>query len=338
MTNQIDFEQKLDEGIDSIRNVNITEQFDLVVDPLRDIQKTVGNITIDSLDYFNDATTTSLSGCMFDDEYTQGNILEPWSANSKKNETAWKISKTGQYGNYKRINGENSTEYITRIYSIAGTCSENATSCCLNDVCSENEGDSCNKGDDCTYPRGCLDLSKGIVKGYSGYLQAFDIEKRMTADLGVECPTKLSDSSSLTCPTKEFVDLGNNKTLVGFVEAYGSNITNTANSLLSIATTSVGDSMEQVQEFLCNMNVSFVEGRYNQVRDEVCGTMLGGFAQINFSLFVLAIILEINAVLANILAIRLRGISKREAMELEQGNIAMRASMETHVSKDNPYV
>ena len=160
----------------------------------------------------------------------------------------------------------------------------------------------------------------------------------MTADLGVECPTKLSDSSSLTCPTKEFVDLGNNKTLVGFVEAYGSNITNTADSLLSIATTSVGDSMEQVQEFLCNMNVSFVEGRYNQVRDEVCGTMLGGFAQINFSLFVLAIILEINAVLANMLAIRLRGISKREAIELEEGNMALRASMETHVSKDNPYV
>lgn len=198
----------------------------------------------------------------------------------------------------------------------------------MDNECNREKDEACNKGDDCIYPKGCLDLSKGIVQGYSAYLQAFDVEKRMTADLGVECPTKLSDSSAITCPTQEFVDLGNDKTLVGFVEAYGSNITSTANSLVNIATTSVGDSMDQVQDFLCNMNVSFVEGRYNQVRSSVCGTMLGGFAQINFSLLMLAILLEINAVLANVLSTRLRGISKREAMELEEGNLAMSASLE----------
>ena len=116
--------------------------------------------------------------------------------------------------------------------------------------------------------------------------------------------------------------------------SYGKNITNTAESLVNIATTSVGEAMTQVQNFLCNMNVSFVAGRYSQVRDEVCGTMLGGFAQINFSLWILAIFLEMNAILINTLATRLRGISKREAMELDEGVDSFRRKNERSFTKD----
>ncbi len=116
--------------------------------------------------------------------------------------------------------------------------------------------------------------------------------------------------------------------------AYGRNITNTAESLVNIATTSVGEAMTQVQNFLCNMNVSFVAGRYSQVRDEICGTMLGGFAQINFSLWILAIFLETNAILINILSTRLRGISRREAMELDEGVNSLRRRTERSSIKD----
>ena len=61
------------------------------------------------------------------------------------------------------------------------------------------------------------------------------------------------------------------------------------------------------------MNISFVADGYNQDRDEVCETMLGGFSQINWGLWALGFFLELIALLANVLATRLRGYSKKEA-------------------------
>jgi hypothetical protein len=318
--------------------VNITEQFSTVLDPLEDIQASVGSISSTALDYLNIATQMSFPGCMFGDKYSEDNILQPWLANDSKGNTTWKISQTGEYGNYARQGAENATQYIARIYSVAGKCGTSSGSCCLNGDCNKVKNDACNKGDNCVYPFGCTDLANGINAGYVGYLQAYDTQQRMTADLGVICPSKLSDSTPLSCPTPEFIALGNDKTLVSLVTAYGSNITNTATSLANIATTSVGDAMTQVQKFLCNMNVSFVAGRYNQVRDEVCGTMLGGFAQINFSLWMAAICLEIIAILANMLSTRLKGISKREAMELEEGGHILRNDIRDSMTKDHSYV
>lgn len=129
----------------------------------------------------------------------------------------------------------------------------------------------------------------------------------MSANLGSECPT------GLACPTQEYKDRDHNYTLIALVDAYGDNITDTAESLINIATTSVGTAMTQVRIFLCNMNISFVADGYNQVRNEVCETMLGGFSQINWGLWSLGLWLEVIALLANILATRLRGYSRKEA-------------------------
>ncbi len=129
----------------------------------------------------------------------------------------------------------------------------------------------------------------------------------MSANLGTECPENLS------CPTQEFRDLEHNHTLISLVEEYGDNITLTAKSLVNVANTTVGSAMDQVRIFLCNMNISFAAEGYNQVRNEVCETMLGGFSQINWGLWFLGFLLELIALLANILATRLRGYSKKEA-------------------------
>jgi hypothetical protein len=129
----------------------------------------------------------------------------------------------------------------------------------------------------------------------------------MSANLGAECPPDVN------CPTQEFKDKNHNYTLVALVEAYGENITDTADSLVNIANTTVGTAMTQVRIFLCNMNISFVADGYNQVRDEVCETMLGGFSQINWALWSLGFCLELIALLANLLATRLRGYSRKVA-------------------------
>lgn len=281
----------------------------------------MGTLSSIALGVFNDLTNVSLPICNFTDLYSKDNILKPWLANKSKKKTNWKILEGGDNGDYERKGGENNTAYIKRIYEVVGVCGKDPDDCCLDDTCSRKEGDSCNKGDDCNLPEKCVEISEAITdKAYKGYLEAFDTEQKMSADLGVECPSELSDSTPLSCPTSAFEDMGHDKTLFSLVRAYSSNITDTATDLVGIATTSVGEAMEQVQKFLCNMNVSFIATRYGQVRDEVCGTMLGGFAQINFSLWMLAIFLEIIAILANVLSTRLRGISKREAMNYEEGD------------------
>ena len=71
--------------------------------------------------------------------------------------------------------------------------------------------------------------------------------------------------------------------------------------------------MDEVEDFLCNMNVSFVEKRYDEVKDDICGTLFGGVAQINWSLWLLGICLEAAAILAHLLIVRLRGSSEKEA-------------------------
>ena len=313
-----------------LENVNITESFQMVVGPLEDIQDNAANIGTKALNHFNKLTTTSYLGCEFSDEYTKDNILQPWEANKSKQNTTWKILTTGEVGDYKRQGQENATQYFERVYNVAGICSANTTSCCLGNNCSRNKEDSCNKGENCIFSSNCKLTSKNIVdEGFPGYLGAFDTEMKLSADLGVICPTKLSDSSPLSCPTKDFVNLNNNinKTLIGLVVEYRSNITQTETDLVNITTNSVGEAMVEIKKFLCNMNLSFIAGRYRQVQSQVCGKMLGGFAQINFALWMLAILLEINAILACILSTRLRGMSKREAFEMEKDIDSLKKSI-----------
>lgn len=133
-----------------------------------------------------------------------------------------------------------------------------------------------------------------------------------------------------TCPTTEFREIGQNRTLVGLIKAYGKNITKTSNSLVNITTTSVGGAMDEVHNFLCSMNTSLYVGRrYYSVRDEVCGTMLGGFAQVNWALWILGIFLELIAILANLLSKRLRGMSKKEASEINSDTSSNYGGMST---------
>ena len=71
--------------------------------------------------------------------------------------------------------------------------------------------------------------------------------------------------------------------------------------------------MVEVEDFLCTMNVSFVERRYDEVKNDICGILFGGVAQINWALWLLGLSLELVAILAHLLVVRLRGLSEKEA-------------------------
>ena len=305
LTDRIDFEEKLNEGLAQIENVNITEQFELVLLPLEDIQTSiVDNIQNASYSALQGTFQTGIPGlCEFEQNWTISDLTEPWDRPTMT--TQWNLNSTGVPGTEVRVDDETPEKYISRLYSLAGMCDTSSGDCCLDADCTRAQNESCSSGSNCKREFACEVISQTVRTAFEKWHDA----NRMSADLGVDCPL------DLTCPTQEFQVVGNDDTLVGLVSAYGDNITDTAGSLVNIANTTVGDAMEQVQTFLCNMNITFVATGYEQVRDEVCGTMLGGFTQINFGLWSLGVCLETIAVIGAILATRLRGETKKEVSE-----------------------
>ena len=70
--------------------------------------------------------------------------------------------------------------------------------------------------------------------------------------------------------------------------------------------------MSEVEDFICSMNGTFVEKRYNQIKYDVCVTLQGGVAQINWALWILGICLELVAAWSHVLVVRKGGRSEKE--------------------------
>jgi len=266
----------------------------------------IDTITQNAAMSFDALTSDGSIYCASKDHYSVGNIFEPWTANQGKNQTAWLLFNTGLHGNYKRKGNESGLDYIDRIYNIAGYCNS-SVSCCLNQNCSLNSGYTCNSGSNCKYI--CSDQHSNIIKKYNYVLDAYSIQQRMTADWGISCP---SDAS---CPTDIFRNLTNDsQTVADLITSSEHDIANTAERLMNTTTTPVGLIMDNIHEFTCNTNISFVGLYYSLAKDEFCGAMVHGFAQINVSLWVISAALEVLAVLLCILSIRLRGRSRKEKL------------------------
>jgi hypothetical protein len=64
--------------------------------------------------------------------------------------------------------------------------------------------------------------------------------------------------------------------------------------------------MIEVEDFLCSMNISFVESRYEELKVDVCESLFGGASQIDIAFFMLGVSLEALAITCAILAVRLK--------------------------------
>ena len=313
MTEKVNFQNDLEEGIQKMSNVNISEEFLFVLEPLEDIQSMVYSLSDTALSMLNEATSSNLIFCPFNDTYTEDTILSPWENwDPERNATPYVIR--DNFGNpttYSRIGAEESDAYLGRIYNKAGICSQ-PLSCCIKNAtppltCVSNIYDDCDFGDNCVYP--CEGLRNGIVEGYQKFVQLSIKELKMTADLGLTCPVAVG----VSCPTIEFRTQYSNLTLVGLLDDYEQKMIGTQDSLVNLSSTSVGEAMFEVEDFLCKMNASFVERRYDEVKYDVCGTLFGGIVQINWSLWFLGICLEILAIMAHILTVRLQDVNVEDA-------------------------
>lgn len=150
--------------------------------------------------------------------------------------------------------------------------------------------------------------------------------------------------------------------LVLVTKDYKGKITETKDTLVNLASTSVGATMLEVeasspscslcvpfslqpllfvfpfpfflnhflsfpQDFLCNMNVSFVERRYDEVNHDICVTFFGGVTQINWAFWMVGVSLEAVAIVAHILSVRLRGLSQKDVERRQQTDCASRADV-----------
>jgi hypothetical protein len=77
--------------------------------------------------------------------------------------------------------------------------------------------------------------------------------------------------------------------------------------------------MDQVTIFLCNMNCGFVADLYNNIHEDLCSTLLGGVLQISAGFWFLGLFMFLNSALGAMLVVRLRGLSKAEFAEREEG-------------------
>jgi len=316
VSEKLDFQSKLDEGMSSLGDVNITALFDQVIEPLDSIQDAIDSISATALAAINQGTTLSNGQCPFSTEYSTDDILEPWYGNTGKGTTAWLSKSTGSAIDYSRIANETAAEYFDRLYGdVAGVCAA-SDDCCLQGNCAKIVGDVCNGGGDCLYP--CEELGNAIITGYATYTDLYDLQLGMSADLGIICPAEAT-----SCPTPDFAAAGHNQTVVDLIVDFQSNITMTANSLVNLATTSVGDIMIEVQDLLCNMNISFVKQRYERIEQSVCRQTLGGVASVNWALWALAVFLSVSAILANVLAVRLNARGKGDWIAEDEAISAM---------------
>ena len=131
--------------------------------------------------------------------------MSPWDLDRPADNTPYIIRENmGSPTSYDRIGWEDGETYLGRIYDKSGVCSA-PSSCCIEystppTTCESNIYDDCDYGANCAYP--CDVLKAGIIEGCKVFLQLYDIEMAMTANLGVSCPAGQADFDE-TCPTQE---------------------------------------------------------------------------------------------------------------------------------------
>ena len=248
VSDKVDFQKKLEEGLEEISSVNVTAQFARVLLPLEEIQDMIGTITETAMVALNEATNVNTALCPFGGPpFSKGGILSPWDLARAENFTSYPIrDNLGQPMTYGRLNLEDGETYMARIHDKTGVCSD-PSDCCIfgltaAGICESDLYENCDSGQNCIYP--CEAIQVAIVEGYKATVSLLEQELRMTADLGVVCPV---DS---TCPTPQFQALYSNSTLVDMIQNYKHDIIKTKDLLVSLAETSVGDAMLEVSWIL----------------------------------------------------------------------------------------
>jgi hypothetical protein len=149
-------------------------------------------------------------------------------------------------------------------------------------------------------------VTDAILHGYVNVLNSVDMVERMRSDLGIFCP------EGQRCPTIQFQSMGHDSTILTGVETFQLQFTNLSDMMLERTGMSIREGKDAVEGLICLMNFSFVEKRYRQLHVDVCETFLGGIAQLHWFMWILALVLEIIAIIGSILIVRMKWHGEEE--------------------------
>ena len=217
----------------------------------------------------------------------------------------------------------NAGAWYDRVTSVQGICT--GANCGGADA-----NTACTTGTDCTFA--CKEIISTFRTLYAQTIpNAYNNQTKMLIDLGGEydagnCPDALTwpprvanGAYDCTQPTAEFLALGNTNTISAGLDSYATKLTATFNDIIAIAESAVGDIMNEVEKFLCNMKCDFVADVYANVHGDICENLLGGILQISAGFWFLALFMFLTSFLGSILVVRMRGVSKEEAEDYEEG-------------------
>lgn len=314
LLDKIDFPLELNNFLSTLASANIAEEFSSVRKPLEQFDRKIESISSNALNQLNNLTNLNNEVCPFHDTYAVSDIRTPWVSNSGRVHMRYVLNSTmGADGNWylRASQNESGLDYMSRIYNIAGRCvSSTSMDCCIRNstskifICNLNSGDWCTYGNACRNV--CSDVSHAIIHGYVQVLNSMDIVEHMRSDLGVFCPL------GQRCPTVQFQSMGHDSTILTDVDTFQIQFTNLSDALLNMADMSIREGKDAVEELTCLMNFSFVEKRYHQIHVDVCETFLGGIAQLHWIMWILALTLEIIAVIGSIVIIRMKWHGEQE--------------------------
>ncbi len=326
LMDKTDLPLELDKFLSTLASVNMKDEFSSVTKPLEEFDTSIESISTNALILLNNLTYLDSEVCPFHDIYTVSNIRTPWVSNSGKVSTSYVLNSSGTMGTgavdagnwYLRASqNESGLDYMSRIYNIAGRCmstmnssTSNSRSCCMQhdmseiSVCNLTSGDWCTHGNSCRNV--CFDVTDAILHGYVHVLKSVDMVERMRSDLGILCP------EGQICPTIQFQSMGHDSTILTGVETFQLQFTNLSDLMLERTGMSIREGKDAVEGLICLMNFSFVEKRYRQLHVDVCETFLGGIAQLHWFMWILALILEIIAIIGSILIVRMKWHGEEE--------------------------
>jgi len=228
----------------------------------------------------------------FPDAYT---ALHPWYGRGA-GLTDWTLRATGVPGRYARSREETNVQYLERIYNVAGTCA--AGGACALDHGTTTEsvgaGGACNGGVGCVYP--CAGAMAGVINSYRWYIGTVGASRIIQSNLGVACPY------GYRCPTQEFQALGG--TVLQGVEAFRDEI-NALVALLQGKMTTLLDNA--AKSILCEIDCYDLASGVEKVGRGLCEDLLGQVWGGSLALWCLSVFLNVAAVAAAVLRVRLQG-------------------------------
>ena len=335
LTSKVSFQEDIDEQLKELRSADFDEKFGAVTAPLKDMSSELKKLTNITVDGFADGMNIAGSkeygpefkqACPFDLDFMSKDnyetmLTEPWKAAkhyASYPDTTYVGRADLQKISLARNGAETRLQWFDRVTNIAGYNPASNTPWC-------NSGTACKFG--------CEKIVKNLRLVYDKNItDTEDLQIRMLIDLGVEynegnCPTARKDDNEgwdyddydCTKPSKAMSDLGTKKTVKGGVDSYKTKLKGTFTSVLDLTATAVGAIMVEVEKFLCNMKCGFVGQVYENVHGELCRTLLGGLIQISLSLWLLAFFMFLVSALGALLVVRMRGVSKEEANNNNQG-------------------